>query len=322
MKYSISLFLILSVYMLNGCSKDKNENSIKASGTIETINVTISSKSSGQVKKIYYDEGARIKAGDLLLEIDHNLLDIQLRDAEASVEIANAQLRLLQSKPKKEEIKIAEQSSEQAKINLEHAKTDLDRIKLLYNSGAVTEKQYDDAKAHYDLAVSQYNSSKENLNRIKTIVHPQEIEQANANLKKAQTLVDLRKQYIDDCKIYSNSDGIITKKFIEQGENVVPNTSLFKISNLESVNLIIYISEAELGKINLGQKADVTVDSFKDKTFKGEIIYISPEAEFTPKNIQTEDERTKLVFAVKIHIPNFQLELKSGMPADATIIFR
>ena len=96
-------------------------------------------------------------------------------------------------------------------------------------------------------------------------------------------------------------------------------SSLFKVSNLDVAELVIYIPEEEFGKIKLGQTANVSTDTFKDKIYKGKVIYISPEAEFTPKNIQTEDERTKLVYAVKIRIPNPNQELKSGMPADAII---
>ena len=98
-------------------------------------------------------------------------------------------------------------------------------------------------------------------------------------------------------------------------------SSLVKISDLTNVELYIYVSELELGKIKLGQKAEVSVDAFKDKKFEGKVTYISPEAEFTPKNIQTKDERTKLVFAVKIELPNPDFGLKSGMPADAKIFF-
>jgi HlyD family secretion protein len=117
-------------------------------------------------------------------------------------------------------------------------------------------------------------------------------------------------------------DGFITQKYVELGENVVPSASLFKISDLKTVKLIIYVTEEELGKVKLGEKADITVDSFKDKVFSGEVIFISSEAEFTPKNIQTPEERTKLVYAVKIQIPNSQFELKSGMPADAKITLK
>lgn len=116
-------------------------------------------------------------------------------------------------------------------------------------------------------------------------------------------------------------NGFIVKKFFEKGETVMPMASLLKISDLSLVNLVIYVSEEELGKVKLGQSVNVSVDAYKGKTFPGKVIYISPEAEFTPKNIQTKDERTKLVFAVKVEIKNPDFDLKPGMPADAVIRF-
>jgi HlyD family secretion protein len=306
---------------LFSCGNKDDKNTITASGTIEAVNVTVSSKSNGQIKNIPVEEGDRIKKGDLLLEIDHDMLDIQLRQAEAGVELANAQLNLLLSGARKEDIKQSEELLKQAKINLDNAKLDKERAEELYNSNAVTKKQLDDAQARYDLTSAQYNSAKENLRKVKTIIRPQEIDQARANLKRSIAQVDLLKKSIEDCKVFSPVDGIISKKYIEIGENVAMGTSLFKISNLETVNLVIYVSEIDLGNIKPGQKADITVDSFKDKVFQGEIIFISPEAEFTPKNIQTPDERTKLVFAVKIQISNKNFDLKPGMPADAKIKF-
>ena len=132
--------------------------------------------------------------------------------------------------------------------------------------------------------------------------------------------MDLIQQNIDDCTIKSPVTGIVSKKYSETGEYVTPGSSVLKISDLKTVNLFIYITEPELGKVKLGQIAEVSIDSYKDKIYKGEIIYISPEAEFTPKSIQTKEERTKLVYAVKIRIPNSELDLKSGMPADAKLI--
>ncbi len=319
-KLNIPLITCLCI-LLFSCGNKDDKNTITASGTIEAVNVTVSSKSNGQIKNIPVEEGDRIKKGDLLLEIDHDMLDIQLRQAEAGVELANAQLNLLLSGARKEDIKQSEELLKQAKINLDNAKLDKERAEELYNSNAVTKKQLDDAQARYDLTSAQYNSAKENLRKVKTIIRPQEIDQARANLKRSIAQVDLLKKSIEDCKVFSPVDGIISKKYIEIGENVAMGTSLFKISNLETVNLVIYVSEIDLGNIKPGQKADITVDSFKDKVFQGEIIFISPEAEFTPKNIQTPDERTKLVFAVKIQISNKNFDLKPGMPADAKIKF-
>jgi HlyD family secretion protein len=129
----------------------------------------------------------------------------------------------------------------------------------------------------------------------------------------------LLKKNIRDCYVVSPINGFLVKTFVERGESVTPMSSLFKVSDLDVVELVIYVSTEELGYVKLGQEADVTIDAFKDKVYKGKVTYISPEAEFTPKNIQTKDERTKLVFAVKITIPNKEYDLKSGMPADAVI---
>jgi len=174
--------------------------------------------------------------------------------------------------------------------------------------------------ARYKISSTQFSAAKENFEKVKKLFRPEEIEQARAGLKKAQASVGLLEKNIRDSYLISPMNGFVVKKFVEAGETVSPMSSLVKISNLSSVNLIIYISEVDLGKIKLGQKAEITIDTYPDKKYEGKVTFISPEAEFTPKNIQTKDERTKLVFAVKIEIPNKNFELKPGMPADASII--
>jgi len=319
-KYPNYLNLLLIILLFASCNNKKDPNVITASGTIETTTVTVSSKSNGQIKIMPVKEGDLVKSGDLLLEIDHDLLDIQLRQSEAGTEFSDAQLKLLRNGARKEDIKQAQETFKQTEINLEQSKIDLDRMKSLYETNSVTKKQYDDASSKYDISLTQYNAAKENYNKVKNLSRPEDIESARANLKKSITSTDLIKKNIEDCKVFSPIDGFITQKYVEIGENVVPSTALFKISDLQLVKLVIYVTEEELGKVKLGQKAEITVDAFKNKVFTGEIIYISSEAEFTPKNIQTPEERTKLVYAVKIQIPNPQFELKVGMPADAKII--
>jgi HlyD family secretion protein len=321
MKLSIVSFLIIATVLISGCGNDKEPNTIIASGTIESVDVTVSSKVNGQIKKFIVDEGDRVKAGDLLLEIDHDLLDIQLRQAEAGIDQASAQLRLLQAGARKEDIKQAEELLRQAKLNLDQAETDRDRMRSLLETSTVTEKQFEDSQTRYELMLAQYKSAKENSDKIKKLTRPEEIDQAKANLKKAIAAADQLRKNISDCRVIAPVSGIISKKYVEEGENAIVNTSLLKISNLQTVDLMIYITETELGYVKLGQNADISVDAYKGKIYKGKVIFISPEAEFTPKNIQTQDERTKLVFGVKVEIPNPQFELKPGMPADAKIKF-
>ncbi len=217
---------------------------------------------------------------------------------------------------------LAESNLEQAQVNFNQAKIDLERLQRLYQTQTITKKQYDDAVTHFDLMNDQLSSAKENYHKVRNIARPEELKQAEAKLQQSIAYTNLIKKNINDSYIVSPLNGIVVKKYFEIGETVAPMSSLLKISDLTNVELYIYVTELELGKIKLGQKAEVSVDAFKDRKFEGKVTYISPEAEFTPKNIQTKDERTKLVFAIKIELPNPDFELKSGMPADATIFFQ
>ena len=319
MKTIRNFLLVLLIISFISCGGNNSTSVIEASGTIESTNVIISSKTSGEILKLLHDEGEKVKTGDTILIIDHEALDYQLEQALANVQSADAQLSLMIKGARKEDIKQAEENLKQTETNLTLAKNDFDRFSNLLETKSITQKQYDEISARYQISVAQYNSAKENYEKIKKIFRPEEIEQARANLRKAKSSVDLLKKNVRDSYVQSPINGFIVKKFVEIGETVSPMSSLVKISDLEFVDLVIYVSELELGKIKLGQDADVTVDTYPEKVYKGKVTYISPEAEFTPKNIQTKDERTKLVFAVKIEIENQNFELKAGMPADASV---
>ncbi|HMN22946.1 MAG TPA: efflux RND transporter periplasmic adaptor subunit [Ignavibacteriaceae bacterium] len=313
LSFTASLFLI-------SCGSSDEKSFIEASGTIESTNIIVSSRTAGNIQTINFSEGAKVNAGDTILIIDHELLDIQLRQAIASKDVTEAQLKLMLIGARKEDISQAEQNFNQAKINYETAEKDKQRMQNLYDSHSITQKQYEDATSRYELMNAQYKAAQDNYNKVKKIFRPEEIDGAKANLNKTIAGVDLLKKNIRDSYVLSPINGFLVKTFIENGETVTPMSSLFKVSDLDVVELVIYVSEVELGLVKLGQKAEVTIDTYKDKVYEGKVIYISPEAEFTPKNIQTKDERTKLVFAVKIKIPNKDYDLKTGMPADAKII--
>jgi HlyD family secretion protein len=313
-------YLIFAVLLfIFGCGNGNNNNSIEASGIIEATNVTVSSKVTGQVLRLNFEEGDLVKSGDTLVYIDHANLEIQLRQAQAAEMQADAQLQLMKQGARSEDIKQAEDAVKQAKANYELANRDKERNGKLYQSKSITQQQFDNILSKYEITSAQYNSAIENLKKIKNLYRPYDIKQAVANLEKQKAAADLLKKNISDSYVIVPINGFVTKKFVEAGETVAPLSSLFMISDLSYVDLVIYIPETGLGKIQLGQTADVTVDTYRNKVFKGKVIYISPQAEFTPKNIQTKDERVKLVYAVKIHIANPEFDLKDGMPADAVI---
>jgi HlyD family secretion protein len=313
------IILLILIILYTGCSNSDDLNYIEGSGNIEVTNIVLSSQTSGNVEQIIFNEGDQAELGDTLLIIDHELLLIKLKQAVAGMNAAKAQLDLAITGARKEDIKLAEEQLNQAKSNFESASADFERMKNLYSEKVITKKQFDDAETRYLISQSQLNAATENLRKVKNISRPEEIIQVRSNFENAEANVQLIKKQIKDSHIISPMNGFVVERFVELGESVNFGSSTYKISDLSTVQLVVYVNEENLGKVKLGQKAEVFTDSFKEKAYEGKVIYISPEAEFTPKNIQTKDERTKLVFAVKIELKNPEFELKAGMPADAKI---
>ncbi len=315
----IRVSVLLAAAILLSCHNNKNKPAISASGTIEAIEVNVSSKTSGQVEKLFVDEGARVKIGDTLAVIDSSSLAIQLAQAQAGVDLAEAQLQLLVKGARIEDIRQSEEALKQAQANLKSAQQDRDRFRDLFAKQSATTKQHQDAEARYTVARAQYEAAQQALEKWKKYARPEDIKSARARLDQADAARDLLKKTISDSTITSPTAGIVTSKAIEQGEFVGPGTTILTIADLSEVHLNIYITEVELGNVRLGQEAEVTIDSYPDRAFKGKVSFISPEAEFTPKNVQTKEERVKLVFRVKIGVPNPENILKPGMPADALL---
>lgn len=311
--------MLITSLIFYSCGNGYDENIIEASGKIETTTVVISSQVSGKILRILKNEGEKVSAGDTVIIIDPIMYQLKLEEASSALTIAEAQHQLLKNGARREDIQQTEELLNQAELNYKSAEKDKERFENLYQSKSITRKQYDDAITKYDITLAQYNSAKQNYKKITNLARPEELKQAEANVNRLKATLEMTKKSLNDCFITSPINGIIVKQFIEAGETAGMMSSLFKISDLSTVDLILYLSETELGKVKLEQKVDVSVDSYPEKIFEGIIVFISPEAEFTPKNIQTKEERTKLVFAVKVKIENKNYELKTGMPADALI---
>jgi len=181
-----------------------------------------------------------------------------------------------------------------AEAQYEKASKDYERFKILYQDGVIASQQMDAAKSAYDVAVSQLQLSQASLRT------------ADVKLK--------------DSVIYAPLSGVVLRKNIEEGETVGASTMVFTLGDLENPWIKVYVKEDRLGFVKLGQRAEVKTDTYPGKVYEGTVTYISSEAEFTPKNVQTREERVKLVFGVKVSVKNVNNELKPGMPADVKIL--
>ncbi len=313
------LFITCFVVFFVSCKGDREKNWISASGTIEAVEVAIASKLSGQVEKILVGEGDQVKIGETLAVIESSSLEIQLRQAEAGIRLAEAQIELLLKGARTEDIRQAEEALKQAEATLSLAEEDWRRLRTLAEKESATQKQRDDAEVRYKVALAQSEAAKQALQKARQLTRPEEIQAARARLDQAAAARDLIRKSIADSTIFSPASGIVTHKIVEAGEFVIPGSPILTVADLANVHLEIYIPEKELGRTRLGQAAEVKIDSYPDRVFTGKVVFISPEAEFTPKNVQTKEERVKLVFRVKIEIPNPEYILKPGMPADAVL---
>ncbi|GJQ63942.1 MAG: hemolysin secretion protein D [Melioribacteraceae bacterium] len=312
--------LLPLMILLAACESGENAFFIDESGTLETRNIIISSRTGGEVIRLNADEGTIVNAGDLLAVIDTSIYSLQAAQSKALMDVAHATVKLVREGARKEDKIQAEEMLTQAEADFNLAEADKNRFEKLYEQKAVTKKQLDEIKTRFNISQSRLNSARANLKKVSNISRPAEIKQATANYERATAAYKLAKKNLQDCFITAPINGIVANNFVEKNETVAPLSSLFKINDLSVAELSIYIPETALPRVKQGQKAEVSIDAFPDKKYEGKVTYISPEAEFTPKNIQTKDERTKLVFEVKISVPNPENELKPGLPADARII--
>ena len=312
------LFLIIVAAGVMGCGSN-HKGAIEASGTLEATEVKVSAKVPGQIEFIRVQEGSQVQAGDTLIVLDRSTLELQFKQAQAGFEVADAQYRLLINGARSEDMRLAEESLRQAEASFKNASDDYVRMKELLSSNTVTRKQFDDAESRYTIAKAQLSSAEQGVAKLKKFARPEDLAAARARASQAQATSDLLKKQLTDAVVVAPVAGTVTHIPVEQGELVSMGSVIATISRLEKMNLMIYVNETELGKAKLGRIADVYIDTYPDKPFPATIVYISPIAEFTPKNVQTKEDRTKLVFGVKLEIENKEGVLKSGMPADAYV---
>lgn len=295
---------VILLAFLAGCSGN-DTGTLEASGTIEGTDVNIGTEVAGKVLALRVEEGSSVTTGDTLVLIDDTDYRIQLRQAIANEEAATAQYRLAAAGARKEDLI-------QAEAAYRNAEKDYRRLKDLLASQTVTQKQFDDAEARFIGAEQAYQKLERGL-------RSDEIATVAARRDQAQAQADQLRKRMRDCIILAPTSGVITLRAVEPGELVTMGATILRITYLEKVKLTIYVNEADLGNVRLGQSASITIDSDREKQFPGRIVYISPTAEFTPKNVQTKEERTKLVFGVRIEVENPDGFLKPGLPADAVL---
>jgi HlyD family secretion protein len=321
-KRKIALIILLLVLLAGGSYWAYNKyfmsasSSILATGTIEATTVDLNLKAAGTIKTLAFKEGDAVKQNQPLAELTRSDLAAQReRDALAVAE-AQDKVNDLVSGARDQEIKAATASLNIAKINLDNANLDLERVKKLFEAGAVSQQELDQAQLNSDLKKNQLDAAQAALSLLQAGTRPAQISGAEAEVERTKAVLKASESMLDDLKINSPIDGIVLSRNYEPGEFVAMGVSLGTIADLNHLWIKVYIPTDDLPMIKLGQKVHFTV-SGNSTQYIGTVSNIASQGEFTPKTIQTKQERTNVVFAVKITVDDNQNSaLKPGMPAD------
>jgi len=312
-----------------GCARDSAEGPPRASGFVEATDVRLSAKVGGRVLEMNAIEGARVSAGERLVVLDTTDVELALQRVRAERSQALATLRLLEAGARPEEIRQAEAQAaaaraerQAAQAELAAAQTDAERFERLVAGRAGAEKQRDDAVARRDLAAARLQAADgrvaaadATLANLRAGARPQEIEAARARVAAIEAEMARLEQNRADATVEAPSEAVVTSRLVEPGELVSPGMPLVVLVDLDRAWANVYVEEPVVPTLRIDQAATVLTDA--GDRIEGRVGFISPRAEFTPRNVQTVDERARLVYRVKVLVDNRDGILKPGMPVEA-----
>jgi HlyD family secretion protein len=315
---AVSPALLLAATVLGGaCRKGNDAGLVVASGHVEATEVLVSTKVSGTIESLAVDEGSVVAAGQELARIDTTDTRLALDAGRAERAQAEAELRLRLAGSRVEDVREARAQVVRAEADLDGAQKDLDRMEGLLAAGSGTTKARDDARTRRDVARAGLDAARERLQRLEAGFRREEKDGARARLEAAEARIAQLEQQLKDAVILSPVKGVVTEKLAEKGELAARGTGIVVVTDLPNAWLNAYVSEPDLARLRLGQEAEVVTDD--GQTRKGRVSFVASRAEFTPKNVQTRDERVKLVYRIKVALENADGLFKPGMPAEARL---
>jgi HlyD family secretion protein len=297
-----------------------DDDVVFASGTVEATEADLGFQVSGRIEHVAVREGERVVAGDELARLDRSELLARKRAAEAQATAARAILQELERGFRDEEVAQGRAALRAAEQRVNDTRRDLQRTRNLYDGGAVSQQVLDNAETAYELAMADYESVQEALRILETGPRSERIAAQRAALAQAEAAVAQTDAALDFAVIRAPFDGLITVRHREPGEAVPAGSPVFTLMNPDDRWVRIYVRADEVGRIDMGQAAAIAGDAYRDREYAGRVVFIASQAEFTPRNVQTTEERVKLVYRVKVQItgdPGF--DLKPGLAADVRL---
>lgn len=288
-------------------------------GNVDIREVNLGFRVNGKLAALQYDEGDWIKAGDMLAKLDAEPYLNQLANAKAQAESIRQKLKLYETGNRPQEIEQASLLLREREVTFNNAKLLFERSEKTLDFNGVSIQERDNAKANYQEAEARFKSAKQNLSLLQAGFRVEQIAQTKAELAQAEAVLASAQLQVQDTVLTAPSNGVILTRAQEIGTILSSGSVVYTLSLQNPVWVRAYIHETELGLIHSGRDVLIYTDTHPDQPYKGKIGYISPRAEFTPKNVETTQLRPALVYRIRIIVDNSDASLKQGMPVTVKL---
>ncbi|HTS86681.1 MAG TPA: efflux RND transporter periplasmic adaptor subunit [Usitatibacter sp.] len=292
---------------------------IELSGTVDAREVDVSFQVGGRIERLVTDEGRVVKAGEVLAELDPRDLELAVARAQAQAASAEKALAVLRAGSRIQDIRAGEAAVQQAEADVALAISQQERTAKLVADHFAPPQQLDTANDAVDVAKAKLDQARQNLSLLREGARKEDIERAAADLEAARAQASTAVQQLAYARLVSTISGVVSVRLAEKGQNVSPGQAVFRIAQIDQPWVRVYLGEKDLPRVRLGQEAEVRVDGVPGKVFRGRLSFISPEAEFTPKTVETKALRVDLVYRAKVDVDDAAGALKIGMPADVRL---
>ncbi len=322
----VALIVVVAVVAVAGTAitlvllRSNDAQAIEASGTVETTEADLGFQLPGRIERIAVREGDTVEYGAELAWLDRAELVARRRAARAAVDAARALLTELQRGFRPEEVAQGRAALRAAEQRQSDARRDLERTRNLFDGGAVSRELLDKHETAFEVATATYESADEALRILLTGPRQERIAAQRAALAQAEAAVEQIDAGLEYAVIRAPFSGIVSLRHREPGESVAAGAPVLSVMNPEDRWVRIYVREDQVGNLKLGQAAEITADADPERVYEGKVVFIANEAEFTPRNVQTTEERVKLVYRVKVQIIGDPgIDLKPGLAADVRL---
>lgn len=300
---------------------EADDPGLQASGTVEATESDLGFQLTGRIERVEPREGDRVEVGRVLALLDRREWEADLASLEAGVEQSRARLAELERGARPRELARAEAAVRSAREVLDDRMRDAERARRLHDGGAISLEAMQKTETAATLARAALDEARESLELLREGPRSEQIEAQRAQLRQTEARLARARLRIENAEIAAPFDGVVAVRHREPGETAGAGAPVLTLRNLADRWVRIYVAGDQVGRVRLGQSAEIRSDTHPDRRYSGEVAFIGSEAEFTPRNVQTTEERIRLVYPVRVRITGDpEVDLKPGIPVDVVLL--